>query len=38
VTLEQDLYRLARERKITPEIGLQYSNNKRRFQQLMQAA
>ena len=25
-------------RKITPEIGLQYSNNKRRFQQLMQAA
>ena len=35
-TLEQDLYRLARERKITPEIGLQYSNNKRRFQQLMQ--
>jgi twitching motility protein PilT len=37
-TLEQDLYRLARERKITPEIGLQYSNNKRRFQQLMQAA
>ena len=36
VTLEQDLYRLARERKITPEIGLQYSNNKRRFQQLMQ--
>ena len=37
-TLEQDLFRLARERKITPEIGLQYSNNKRRFQQLMQAA
>ena len=35
-TLEQDLYRLARERKITPDIGLQYSNNKRRFQQLMQ--
>ncbi len=38
ITLEQDLFRLARERKITPEIGLQYSNNKRRFQQLMQAA
>ena len=38
VTLEQDLFRLARERKITPEIGLQYSNNKRRFQQLMQSA
>ncbi|MEM1114926.1 MAG: type IV pilus twitching motility protein PilT [Bacteroidota bacterium] len=37
-TLEQDLFRLVRERKITPEIGLQYSNNKRRFQQLMQAA
>ena len=37
-TLEQDLFRLARERKITPEIGLQYANNKRRFQQLMQAA
>ena len=38
VTLEQDLFRLVRERKITPEIGLQYANNKRRFQQLMQAA
>ena len=38
VTLEQDLARLVRERKITPEIGLQYSNNKKRFQQLMQGA
>lgn len=38
ITLEQDLFRLVRERKITPEIGLQYSNNKRRFQQLMQSA
>ncbi len=38
VTLEQDLFRLVRERKISPEIGLQYANNKRRFQQLMQAA
>ena len=38
VTLEQDLFRLVRERKITPETGLQYSNNKRRFQQLMQTA
>ncbi|WP_420454700.1 type IV pilus twitching motility protein PilT [Rubrivirga sp.] len=38
ITLEQDLFRLARERKITPDIGLQYSNNKRRFQQLMQTA
>ena len=37
-TLEQDLFRLVRERKITPETGLQYANNKRRFQQLMQAA
>jgi len=38
VTLEQDLFRLVRERKVSPEIGLQYSNNKRRFQQLMQTA
>ena len=38
ITLEQDLFRLVRERKVSPEIGLQYSNNKRRFQQLMQAA
>ncbi|WP_412062594.1 type IV pilus twitching motility protein PilT [Rubrivirga sp. IMCC45206] len=38
ITLEQDLFRLVRERKITPDIGLQYSNNKRRFQQLMQTA
>ncbi|MEL6616777.1 MAG: twitching motility protein PilT, partial [Bacteroidota bacterium] len=35
ITLEQDLFRLVRERKIAPEIGLQYSNNKRRFQQLV---
>ncbi|WP_095512437.1 type IV pilus twitching motility protein PilT [Rubrivirga marina] len=38
ITLEQDLFRLVRERKITPDIGLQYANNKRRFQQLMQTA
>lgn len=38
VTLEQDLARLVKERKITPEIGLQYANNKKRFQQLMQGA
>ncbi|GAB5534732.1 MAG: ATPase, T2SS/T4P/T4SS family [Rubricoccaceae bacterium] len=38
VTLEQDLARLVRERKITPEIGLQYANNKKRFQQLMQGS
>src|SRR5690606_33254852 len=35
ITLEQDLVRLVRERKITPETGLQYANNKRRFQQLL---
>jgi twitching motility protein PilT len=35
VTLEQDLARLVRERKITPETGLQYANNKRRYQQLV---
>ena len=37
ITLEQDLARLARERKITVETGLQYANNKRRFQQLVQS-
>ncbi|HEX9953288.1 MAG TPA: ATPase, T2SS/T4P/T4SS family [Rubricoccaceae bacterium] len=37
-TLEQDLARLVRERKITPETGFQYANNKKRFQQLLQAA
>ena len=35
ITLEQDLFRLVRERKIAPEVGLQYANNKRRFQQLI---
>ncbi|HYE96005.1 MAG TPA: PilT/PilU family type 4a pilus ATPase [Rubricoccaceae bacterium] len=35
VTMEQDLYRLYRERKITAETAIQYSNNKRRFQQLL---
>ena len=35
VTLEQDLARLVKERKITPEIGLQYANNKKRFRQLV---
>ncbi|MDX1420637.1 MAG: type IV pilus twitching motility protein PilT [Rubricoccaceae bacterium] len=35
ITLEQDLVRLVRERKITPEVGLQYANNKRRFRQLL---
>ncbi len=37
-TLEQDLARLVRERKITPETGFQYANNKKRFQQLLQAS
>ena len=37
-TLEQDLARLARERKITPDTGLQYANNKKRYQQLLQSA
>ena len=37
-TLEQDLARLVRERRITPETGLQYANNKKRYQQLLQAA
>ena len=37
-TLEQDLFRLVRERKITPDTGLQYANNKRRYQQLLRGA
>ncbi len=37
-TLEQDLARLVRERRITPETGLQYANNKKRFQQLLQSS
>ncbi|MDX1439699.1 MAG: PilT/PilU family type 4a pilus ATPase, partial [Rubricoccaceae bacterium] len=36
ITLEQDLFRLVRERKITPEIAIQYANNKRRLKQLLQ--
>lgn len=36
VTLEQDLIRLLAERKITPEIAMNYANNKRRLQQLLQ--
>ena len=35
VTMEQDLIRLYRERKITLENALQYANNKRRIQQLV---
>lgn len=36
VTLEQDLARLLAERKITPETAINYANNKRRLQQLLQ--
>ncbi len=36
ITLEQDLARLVRERKVTPEIARQYANNKRRLAQLLQ--
>jgi twitching motility protein PilT len=36
VTLEQDLVRLLKERKITPETALNFANNKRRLQQLIQ--
>ncbi len=35
LTLEQDLARLLRERKITPEVAMNYANNKRRLQQLL---
>jgi twitching motility protein PilT len=35
-TLEQDLVRLLKERKITPETALNFANNKRRLQQLIQ--
>jgi twitching motility protein PilT len=34
VTLEQDLFRLLRQRLITPETAMNYANNKRRLQQL----
>ncbi|MFW5973719.1 MAG: type IV pilus twitching motility protein PilT [Bacteroidota bacterium] len=33
-TLEQDLFRLMRQGLITPEIAMQFANNKRRLQQL----
>ena len=36
ITLEQDLVRLLKERKITPETALNFANNKRRLQQLIQ--
>ncbi len=36
VTLEQDLVRLLKERKITPETAINFANNKRRLQQLIQ--
>ncbi len=34
-TLEQDLLRLVRQRLITPETAIDFSNNKRRMQQLL---
>lgn len=34
-TLEQDLFRLMRQRLITPETAINYANNKRRLQQLL---
>ena len=34
-TLEQDLLRLVKQRFITPETAMDYSNNKRRMQQLL---
>jgi len=33
-TLEQDLYRLARKRKISPEDAMDYANNKKRLRRL----
>ncbi len=38
VTIEQDLRRLYLERKITLETAVSFANNKRRIQQLLQAA
>ncbi|MDX1529995.1 MAG: ATPase, T2SS/T4P/T4SS family [Rhodothermales bacterium] len=35
-TLEQDLVRLLRERQISPETAINFANNKRRLQQLLQ--
>ncbi|MFP4228546.1 MAG: type IV pilus twitching motility protein PilT, partial [Salinivenus sp.] len=34
-TLEQDLYRLVRKRKIEPQVALDYANNKKRLRRLM---
>ena len=36
ITLEQDLFRLMRQGKITPETAMSYANSKRRLNQLMQ--
>ncbi len=35
ITMEQDLFRLVRQRLITPETAMNYANNKRRLQQLL---
>lgn len=35
ITMEQDLFRLVRQRLITPDTAMNYANNKRRLQQLL---
>jgi twitching motility protein PilT len=35
ITMEQDLFRMVRQRLITPDTAMNYANNKRRLQQLM---
>jgi twitching motility protein PilT len=35
ITMEQDLFRLVRQRLITPETAFSYANNKKRLQQLL---
>ncbi|MCF8241664.1 MAG: Flp pilus assembly complex ATPase component TadA [Melioribacteraceae bacterium] len=37
ITMEQDLLRLVRHKKITADTGLAYANNKTRFMQIMKA-
>jgi twitching motility protein PilT len=34
-TLEQDLFRLVRQREVTPEDALDFANNKKRLKRLM---
>ena len=35
ITMEQDLFRLVRQRLVTPETAFSYANNKKRLQQLL---